>query len=84
MVQTSVVPTTGGAHIMPRPAVATELEIIPAYQTVLVAWAATTRLIENERHEAVFGAVRRAWVYKILDRGIVDAIPENLVEKRGA
>jgi hypothetical protein len=78
-----LVNVVGGAHIRPI-AFVTTLEIVPAYPTVLVTGAATTHFVEDERHEAVFGAVRRARVYEILDRSILDAIPENLVEKRGA
>ena len=48
----------GRAHIRSRPAVATVLEVVPAYPTVLVAWAATTCLVKDERHEAVFGTIR--------------------------
>ena len=73
----------GGAHVGPRPAVAAILKIILAYPTILVAGVATACLVENERHEASFGVVRRVRVYEILDRRILDAVPENLVEKRG-
>ena len=79
---TSSTAVVGGAHIGPI-AFATILKIIPAYPTILVARAATARLVKNERHEASLGAVRRVRVYEIMDRRILDAVPEHLVKKRG-